>query len=83
MKKSLRLIALVLAVAALGFWAALGANRGFTKNNREIKTLDPVTGLDGITYEKHFSPGVDFLAVGLAAAAALGGASFLLKNKRP
>ena len=81
MKKSLRFIALILAVAAIGFWAALGANRGWTKTSREVKTVDPVTGLDGITYEKHFSPGVDFLAVGLATAGALTGATFLIKNK--
>jgi len=83
MKRLLKTIALLIALATIATWAAGGANRGWTKTSREVKTVDAVTGLDGITYEKHFSPGVDFLAAGLAAAGALAGASFLIKHKQP
>ena len=76
------MIALALALAVVATWAASGANRGWTKTSRAVKTVDSVTGLDGIPYEKHFSPGVDFLAVGLAAAGALAGVSFLTKHKQ-
>ena len=71
MRRLLKSTALLLALATIATWAACGANRGWTKTSRAAKTVDSVTGLDGITYEKHFSPGVDFLAAGLVAAGAL------------
>lgn len=43
MKKALRILAVVTLLAALGLWAAKGANRGWTINNIEHDTLDPVT----------------------------------------
>ncbi len=81
MKKSLRIIALVLVVAAAAIWAAAGANIGWTKDSREIKTLDAVTGIEGITYEKRFLPGLDFLGAALLGAGILTGVSFLFRTK--
>lgn len=81
MKKSLRLLALLVALAATGMWLAAGANRGWTKTSVEKRTLDDVTGLDKITYEKTFMPGVDFLGVALAGAGALAGASLLFRSQ--
>jgi len=81
MKKSLRLLALVVALAAAGTWFATGANRGWTKTSVEKKTLDEVTGLEAITYEKQFVPGLDFLGVALLGAGALAGFSFLFRNQ--
>jgi len=81
MKKTCRVIALLLVVAAAGFWLATGANRGWTKTNVPKKTLDEVTGIEGITYEKKFVPGIDFLGAAAVGAGILIGASFLLRNK--
>lgn len=81
MKKSLRLLSLTVALAAAGTWLATGANRGWTKTSVEKKTLDEVTGLDAITYEKKFAPGLDFLGGALLGAGALAGASLLFRNK--
>lgn len=77
MKRALQLLALVLILAAGVTWLATGANRGWTKTSRPVKTLDDVTGIEGITYQKQFLPGVDFLGAaaigaGLLAAMSLG-----------
>lgn len=81
MKKALRILAAVLIVASVILWLALGANRGWTKTSVPRKTLDPVTGIEGITYEDRFVPGVDFLAAAALGSAILAGASFLFRNK--
>src|SRR5262249_300702 len=73
-------IALIIAVASAIVWAALGANRGWTKTSVPKKTLDEVTGIEGVSYEKRFLPGVDFLGVALLASGFLAGASFLFQN---
>jgi hypothetical protein len=82
MRKNLRIVALLLVVAAGGYWLAAGANLGWNKNKVEKKTLDPVTGIEGITYEKHFVPGAEFLGETGLGAIVLAGASFLFRNKQ-
>ena len=81
MKKFLRILALVVVLAAAGTWFVTGANRGWTKTSVEKKTLDEVTGLDEITYEKKFLPGLDFLGCALLGARALASLSFLFRNQ--
>ena len=80
MKKTLQVIAVVLALAIVASWAALGANRGWTKTSREVRQLDEVTGIEGITHVSAFAPGVDFLGAGLLAAAGLAVASFFFRK---
>jgi hypothetical protein len=81
MKKILRIIAAILAVGSIIFWAAAGANRGWTKTSIPKKIVDQVTGIEGVSYEKHFVPGVDFLGAALLGAGILTGASFLFRTK--
>jgi len=81
MKKRLRIIALVLVVAAVALWAATGANRGWTKTSVPVKTVDEVTGIEGITYRTQFVPGLDFLSLALLGAVVLTGVSFLFHTK--
>jgi len=80
MKRALRTIAVFVAVGAVAFWLAAGANRGWTKTSVEKTTLDEVTGIEGRTYEKRFVPGVDFLAVTIFGAGVLVGVSFLFRK---
>ena len=80
-KKSLRLIALVLAVGAVGFWLAAGANLGWTQNKKRVKVPDEVTGIEGVTYEKCFVPGIEYLAAALLGAGILAGVSFLFRTR--
>ena len=81
MKGNLRLVAAMLAAGSIIFWAAAGANRGWTKTSVPRKMLDAVTGIEGVSYEKRFVPGVDFLGAALAGAGILAGASFLFRTK--
>ena len=81
MKKILQILALVVVLAAAVTWLATGANRGWTKDSVPIKTLDEVTGIEGITYQPKFLPGVDFLGKAAIVAGALAGASLFFRNK--
>jgi hypothetical protein len=80
-KRTLRILALVVAVAAVSVWLATGASRGWTRTSAPVKTVDSVTGIEGIEYRRQFVAGVDFLTGGLLGAAFLGGASLLFGNK--
>jgi hypothetical protein len=81
MKRTLRVIAAVLVVGAIAFWAAAGANRGWTKTRVPQKVVDEVTGLEGIQWQNKFVPGVDFLGAALLGAGVLAGISFFVPAK--
>ncbi len=49
MKRTPQILAAIIALATLAVWVALGANRGWTKTSREVKTLDEITGIEGIS----------------------------------
>ena len=82
MKSALRLLALAILLVAIGYWLATGANRGWTKTSVPVKTVDDVTGIEGVTYQKKFIPGVEFLAVAAAASVLCAGLSLLFRTKR-
>ena len=73
---------MLVLLAAIALWAARGANLGWTVNNIAHQTADPVTGLSGVTYEKGFIPGWDFLAAAALAAGVMAGSSFLFRGKK-
>jgi hypothetical protein len=81
MRTVLQIVAMLVALGAIAFWAARGANRGWTKTQVQVKTLDEVTGLEGVTYRDRFTPGVDFLGGTLLGAGVLAGATLLIRNK--
>jgi hypothetical protein len=80
MRKILQLFAVLVLLAAGAIWLAAGANRGWTKTSVAIRTLDPVTEIEGITYQPEFLPGVDFLGGALGGAALLAAASFFFRK---
>ena len=82
MKKFLQLLALLVVLAAGVTWLVTGANRGWTKTSVAVKTLDPVTEIEGITYQKKFLPGVDFLGAAVILSGALAGASFFFRKPK-
>ena len=82
MKKTLRILALLVLLGAAGTWLATGANRGWTKTSVPVKTLDEVTGIEGITYQEKFLPGVDFLGAAFGGAALLAGASLFFRKPK-
>ena len=82
MKRILKSLALLLLLAAAVTWLVTGDNRGWTKTSVPVKTLDPVTGIEGISYESKFLPGVDFLGAAFAASALLAGASLFIRKPK-
>ena len=81
MRRTLRVVAVLLGVICVAVWLALGANRGWTKTTRTRMEKDPVTEIDYPAVEKRFSPGVEALGAGLLLSAALAGISFAFKPK--
>lgn len=81
MKRTLQILALIMALAGAAAWLALGANRGWSKTSVAVKTVDEVTGIEAVAYRKQFVPGLDFLGAALLGAGALAGASLLIRNK--
>jgi hypothetical protein len=82
MRRILRIIAVLVALGGLGFWLAAGANAGWTKNRVEKRTVDEVTGIEAVTFENRFVPGVDFLGAVAVGAGTLVAVSFLIKKKK-
>ena len=82
MKRMLQLLAVLVLLAAGATWLATGANRGWTKTSVAVKTLDEVTGIEGITYQKKFLPGVDFLGAAFGGATLLAGASLFFRKPK-
>ena len=80
MKRTLLILAALLALSAALVWLGTGANRGWTKTSVAVKTLDDVTGIEGITYRKQFLPGVDFLGAAFGGAAMLAAASLFFRS---
>lgn len=83
MKKSLRFLALAFPVVMTGWWLAAGAHLGWTQTSVARKSLDEVTGIEAITYEKRFVPGLDFIGAALFGTALLVGASSLVRRHPP
>jgi len=83
MRKKLLLIALALALASAGVWLGMGANRGWTKTSVPKKTVDEVTGIESVNYERRFQPGLELLGAAMLAAGLLASASFLCGKPKP
>ncbi len=82
MKRALRLLALLLALASALAWVAMGANPGWTRTSVPVKTLDAVTGIEGIEYRRQFVPGLELLGGGLVFAAGVAAASLFFRNQQ-
>ena len=78
---ALRLAALILLLGTIGFWAAKGAHTGWSQNQVPVKQTDEITGIEFVTYEQRFVPGVDFLGAGTGLAAGLFAVSLFFKRK--
>jgi hypothetical protein len=76
-RRALRVLATLLIVGVVVFWAAKGAHRGWTQNQVPVIQTDPITGIEFPTYEDRFVPGVDILGGGVALGLVLLGISFV------
>jgi hypothetical protein len=82
MKTILRILAVALLLIAAVTWGLTGTNRGWTKTSLPVKTVDEVTGIEGITYRDGFFPGIDFLGGAALGAATLAGISFFIGKRK-
>lgn len=82
MRTKLRLLAAILALSAVAVWAALGANRGFTKTQIAVDKTDEITGITVKEWRDTFVPGVELLAGALGVSAAVFAASFLIRQPK-
>ncbi len=78
----LRVAAAAVLTAGLAVWLAGGAHAGWTRTSVEVRTLDEVTGIEGVTYEKRFLPGIEVLVLTVLASAGLAGASLFFRTGR-
>lgn len=79
----LRLATVVILLATVGFWAAKGAHTGWSQNQVPLKQTDEITGIEYVTYEKRFVPGVEFLGAGLGVASGLLLVSLFFSKNKP
>lgn len=70
-----------MVVGTVAFWALKGAHRGWSQNQVPTKQTDEITGIEFVTYEQRFVPGVEFLAGGFGLGAGLFALSFLVQRK--
>ena len=81
LRRGLRLLAGVVWLVAVAFWAAKGAHLGWSQNQVPHKQTDEVTGIEFITYEKNYVPGVDFLGLAGGIAAGFFVVSFFVQRQ--
>jgi hypothetical protein len=81
-RRILQAASLVVVLGAIALWLFTGANRGWTKTSVQLKSVDPVTGLDEIRWKKQFVPGVDFLWGAILGGGILAGVSLLFRSRK-
>ena len=81
MKKPLLLLALIVWVSGVGYWAALGAHRGWSQNRVPSQKTDDITGITYTVYEDRFVPGIEIPGGATLLAALLAGTSLFLRSK--
>lgn len=74
---------LVVAAGTAAFWGAKGAHRGWSQHRVPHKQVDEVTGLEHITYEERYVPGIEVLAGGVGAGLALCALSVFFRKPKP
>lgn len=78
---TLRFLAIAGLLAGLVFWWAKGAHTGWSMHRVPSKQTDEVTGIEFVTYEERYVPGVDFLGLLAGAGVALLAVSFFIQRK--
>jgi|TARA_B110000438_G_scaffold301642_1_gene357058 hypothetical protein len=59
-----RIAGVLTAMATFALWAAGDFNMGWTKDRIEVRTVDPILGIEGISYEETYIAGLEVLAAG-------------------
>jgi hypothetical protein len=81
MQRILRIAAILVVLATVSGWIALGRNTGWTTTTTTTLRTDPVTGLTYPEYEDAFRPGLELLGAAFVLAGGLALAARLLGPK--
>lgn len=81
LRRASRWLALAILAGSVIFWIAKGSHRGWSQDRVPIPQLDEITGIEYVTYEERFVPGIDWLAGGIGAAVVVFAASFFIRSK--
>lgn len=68
MRTTLRILALLVALAVILTWVGTGAHRGWTQTEITEMRVDAITGIEYPETRAGFVAGLDFLGAGLGAA---------------
>jgi len=83
LRRLCQVLGMTLFLGTVAFWAAKGAHTGWTQNRVPVKQTDEVTGIEYVTYDERFVPGVEFLAAGVGLAAGLLIVGLLFRRSPP
>ncbi len=81
MRRLLQILALVVVLGTTVTWVSTGAHRGWTQTRVPRKTVDEVTGIEGVTYDRRFVMGLELLGAGWVGAGILAGGAFLFRKQ--
>lgn len=83
LRNLLRVLSVTIIVSAGITWFAFGGNPGWTKTSVPVRTVDEVTGIEAVTYEKRFVPGIDFFAAATLLSGLVFSIRFILPKQTP
>ncbi len=78
---ALRLIATSCLVFSIVYWTGKGAHTGWSMDRVPSPQVDDVTGIEYVTYEDRFVPGIEWLGGGITLSVLFFATSFLFRSK--
>lgn len=78
---ALSLIAAFCLVFSIVYWVNKGAHTGWSMDRVPIEQLDEITGIEYITYDDRFVPGIEWLGVGIGIATLFFATSLFFRSK--
>lgn len=76
-----RLLAAFCVIFSVIYWANKGAHTGWSMNRVPIEQVDEITGIEYITYEDRFVPGLEWLGGGIGLGALFFITSLFFRSK--
>ncbi|MCB1106002.1 MAG: hypothetical protein H7A44_05785 [Opitutaceae bacterium] len=76
-----RLLAAFCLLFSLVYWVNKGAHTGWNMDRVPIPQIDEITGIEYVTYEDRFVPGIEWLGGGIGLGVLLFVTSFFFRSK--
>jgi len=77
----LRLLSAFCLVFGIVYWSGKGAHTGWSMDRVPTPQVDEITGIEFITYEDRFVPGIEWLGGAVGLSALFFGLSFFFRTK--